>query len=510
MRRSWLLVLLSAVLTGLARLPLYTGWLGFLSLVPLLYYFGSGKKSWKVLLMDAAIYSVVNLSLWLHWIWGVTSGGLVGILLFYSLYFFAAFAAIQLIWQRLPRFRFIGFILIFLVVEYLQNFTEFRFPWINLGYALTDYSLLLQAADLGGVVLLSLLLLLANIFFYQILQRKWSYLIWTGVLLLIWGGYGLWCLRTLHLERADASITMMQPSIPQEDKWESEHFEELYKRYAEMTAAAARDSTRLLIWPEAAMPAYVLREAYFRTLIQDLCEAYKLDIFAGFPDTLPAPPGYPGEMYYYNAATLFRTGQPPAEPYYKMVLVPVGERIPLLHVFPFLWKLQFGQANWEYGPAPRYYTSGGVTFSPQICFEIAFPELTRQMAWRSLDNQTSSPPEKIDFLVNITNDAWFGRSSGPWVHGMMARFRAIENRIQIYRCANTGITMAIDPLGRILARTKLFDIANVHAPLYVSERNPIYCRIYAWPRLLVGLAALLIIGALATGKKSTLPTGGKP
>ena len=118
-------VLLSAVMLGVSRLPLYSGWLAFFSLIPLLYYFESGRHKTKELLRDAFLFSAVNYTIWLHWIWGVTSGGFVGIILFYTLYFFIAFIAIQTIWQKLPRFRYIGFALVLLSVEYLQNFTEF-------------------------------------------------------------------------------------------------------------------------------------------------------------------------------------------------------------------------------------------------------------------------------------------------------------------------------------------------------------------------------------------------
>jgi apolipoprotein N-acyltransferase len=489
-------VLLSAVLIGFSRLPLHLGWLGFVGLIPLLFYFDEGKKNWKELLRDAFIYSAVNLTIWLHWIWSVTAGGYVGIILFYGIYFFLAFAAIQLIWRKLPRLKYLGFILVFLAVEYLQNFTEFRFPWMDLGYALTDYTVLLQAADIGGTNLLSLFLLMINVFLFQVMHRKWSYFGWIAFLMVLWTGYGIWCMKTLKLTRVENRTSIMQPSIPQEEKWEERHFEELYQRYVTLTEQAALDSMHLIIWPEAAMPAYILRAPDYRALVQNLCNEYNIEIFTGFPDILPAPESYPGGSYYYNAATLFKPFQRHDDPYYKIILVPVGERIPALKVFPFLWKLQFGQANWEYGPSPKYYESEKLIFSPQICFEIAFAELNRKMVFRNLGNHTKGKPNRIDFLVSITNDAWFGRSAGPWIHGMMTKFRAVENRIQIYRCANTGISMVVDPLGRILVRTKLFEIRNITAPLYKASRIPLFYYLYAWPRLACLLLLLLLFKTL--------------
>jgi len=507
--KKTVLVLLSALLLGLSRLPLYSGWLGFFSLVPLFYYFNLGKHNWKELFRDAFVYSAVSFSLWMHWITGVTASGFAGIILLYTIYYFITFIVVQLVWQKLPRLKYVGFLLIFIALEYLQNFGEFRFAWTNLGYALADYTVLIQAADIGGVVLLSLFIILVNLFIYQLIYKRWCYLIWLLALMLVWSGYGVWRMQTLQMEVSDAKISVMQPSIPQEDKWEQDNFDELYARYVDLSEKAAQDSTHLLIWPEAAMPVYMLRQSDYRELVQNLCDNYNIDIFTGFPDVLPAPLDYPGGAYYYNAATLFRPFSNYAEPYNKIILVPVAERMPFLRIFPFMWKLQFGQANWEYGTTFRYYDSEGAVFAPQICFEIAFAELDRKMSFRNLGEGIKGKPDKIDFLVNITNDAWYGRSSGPWIHGMLTKFRAVENRIQIYRSANTGISMVVNPLGKVIARTRLFDITNLKAPLYTCSQVPLYYYLYGWPRLICLLAAGLVILALFYRKTPVHEKGGK-
>jgi apolipoprotein N-acyltransferase len=504
--RKMLLVLLSGTLIGISRLPFHCGWMVFLALVPLLYYFESGKRTWKELVRDAFIFSAVSFSIWMHWIIGVTGSGFAGIILFYLIYYFLTFAAVQVVWQKLPKLRYLGFVLILLTLEHVQNYTEFRFAWINLGYALSDYTVLLQAADIGGVVLLSLFILLINVFIYKVLHRKWLYLVWITIIILLWTGYGIWCLKTLQLTKTDEKVTVMQPSIPQENKWEEQHFNELYNRYVELAEKAALDSTRLLIWPEAAMPAYVMRETGVKTMVQRIADNYNLDLFTGFPDVQPAPEGYPGGSYYYNAATLFHPYASNDIPYYKIIIVPVAERMPYLNVFPILWKLQFGQANWEFGTQYRYYQSGNVVFSPQICFEIAFADLNRNMAFRNLGEGTGSKPVKIDFLCNITNDAWFGKSVGPWIHAVITKFRAVENRIQIYRSANTGYSMAVDPLGRIHNRTKLFEITNISPPLYRCSKVPLYYYLYRWPLFICLLSALLIIIAIF---KMTAPARAK-
>lgn len=504
-----LLILLSSVLIGLSRLPLALGWLGFFYLIPLFYYFESGNKNWKELVRDGLIFSAVTHLLFLHWIIGVTASGFAGMILLYSVYYFLTFGAIQIIWKKLPKLKFAGFFLVILTLEYLQNFSEIRFPWHNLGYSLAEYTILLQILDIGGVVLISALLIVINIMLYLALHRKYVYLLGIGLIMTGWLFYGYWCMKTLELQKTDAAITVMQPSIPQDDKWEEENFNELYQRYMTLSEQAALDSAKLLIWPEAAIPAYVLRQTQMLSLVQRVPDNLGIDLFTGFPDVLPAPANYPGGSYYYNAATLFRPYTRYEDPYYKIILVPVAERMPFMDFIPVLWKLQFGQANWEYGPHYRYYNSHGYLFSPQICFEIAFTELNRKMAFRNLGIGYKGSPEKIDFLVNVTNDAWFGRSAGPWIHGVMTKYRAIENRIQIYRSANTGISMVVDPLGRIISRAELFEIKNISAPLYKSSRLPLYYYLYKWPLVICLLAALLFLISLLKGRDKFIRPRGK-
>jgi apolipoprotein N-acyltransferase len=128
------------------------------------------------------------------------------------------------------------------------------------------------------------------------------------------------------------------------------------------------------------------------------------------------------------------------------------------------------------------------------------------MAFRDYQPGGRNPAHKIDFLVNITNDAWFGKSSGPWIHAMLTKFRAVENRIQISRSANTGISMAVDPLGRIIRRTKLFEVTQFQVPLYTTQRIPLYYYVSGWERILCLLAVILIITALFVRSVAVKPS----
>jgi apolipoprotein N-acyltransferase len=472
------------------------GWVVFLAWIPLLHFFDtSDTKLWKA----AAIFAIVYVLTIFYWIAEVTPGGLVGIVILYFLYYLLCFHIIRRIGLAFPRLRYLAFVAVLLSFEYLQNFGEMRFPWFNNAYSLADYTLLIQAADLGGVILISALILWINVLIYKAFRgyrRQVSILL---TILVLWIAYGVFCLKLLPLQSYNAKIAVMQPSIKAEEKWDQAYYELILERYEELCQQASQDSMRLIIFPEAAIPVYLLHDSFSLSRVQRLSSRYDLDIFTGFPHYELAPAGHVNGEYYYNAAALFRPDGTMSKPYYKNILVPIGERMLWLDYFPFLWNLQFGQANWEFGKKLEWVKSGGYEFSPSICYEVAFAGINQRMAIPR--DSTSKQLRKTDYLVNITNDAWFGTSYGPWLHASMVKFRAVESRIQIYRSANTGISMIIDPLGRVIAKAGLFEVTNISAPLKVCPRIPLYRRIAVYPIFFVFLSICLYIISLLYGKK---------
>ncbi len=496
-------VIIAAFISSVSRLPVYLGWTVFLAYIPLLYFFEKAPRKPLQLLVAAALYSAFYIPLLLYWVAHVTFVGLIGIFLLYTLYFFIAFYAIGQIYRFLHPLRFVGFIAVLISFEYVQNYGELRFAWLNLGYSLADYTSLLQVAGLGGVVGLSILILIVNILLFKLFWAETfgqvaSYALVVFILFGAWLSYGWYCLNHIPLQKHEARIAVMQPSIEQEDKWDAEYLNQILEINRDLTIQAAKDSMQIIIWPEAAMPTYIMHYPAHLEFVQNLSDRLGIDILTGFPDYQPAPEKHAKTELYYNAAALFQPFTKVSEIYNKIILVPVAERTPWLRYFPFLWKLEMGQANWEYGTEIRYYKSGEHSFSPSICYEIAFPDLNHQMA-AGYDREKGAY-NKSDYLVNITNDAWFGTSYGPWLHGVMTRFRAIENRIQIYRSANTGISMIVDPMGRVLAEAPLFQRTNISAPLYTTDSLAPIRKYYIYPILIVILAIILFV--MATLQKS--------
>ncbi|MDD3536107.1 MAG: apolipoprotein N-acyltransferase [Candidatus Cloacimonetes bacterium] len=487
-------IIASALLLSLSRLPYHLGFLVFFAFIPFLKFFDEDIESFKNLLISALIFAFIQIAVVFYWIGSVTWVGLIGIWLFYSLIYLVLFFILCRIWSCLPILRYIAFVALFIAFEYLQNFGETRFPWWNLGYALADYRLLLQVLDLGGLSLLAFMILTVNYLLYRFNEQVYISFFLILSIFGFWVYYGYYTMNNLELKEADARVAVMQPSIPQEDKWVEDNYNTILARYDSLAAEAKLDGTKLLIFPEAAIPHYLRHDAARGQELKNLMKKYDISIFTGFPHAEAAPAGNLQEVLYYNAASLCEPSGISHPLYFKNILVPVGERMLWLDYFPFLWNLQFGQANWEFGTQVPRYHFGEYEFSPSICYELAFPHFL-QGANLALDD---GEEKKADFHVNITNDAWFGTSYGPWLHGVMTRFRAIESRIQIYRSANTGISMIVDPMGNTLAQAELFSIENIYAPLYRCERIPKYYKIQNYPRIFVFISMALAVLSLFT------------
>jgi apolipoprotein N-acyltransferase len=298
--------------------------------------------------------------------------------------------------------------------------------------------------------------------------RKWvaminkKYFSLALIFLGIWGLAGVLRLQyvTEHSVQQDFVISVLQGNIPQELKWEETMLDSTFVIYEDLSRQAKdEDDADLIIYPEAALPTYLLLWVgdYYR--LKRFVDAIQTPIFVGFPHAIREIK-YKGQtepVLYYNAANLFDFSIMRNENYYKNILVPFGERTPFLDKVPILWKLQMGQANFESGKSTVIYDVGDYNFAPLICFEVVFPLFLRNIA------HNFNP----DFWVNITNDAWFYRSIGTHQHAKMAVFRTIETRKPVFRAANTGYSFYTTPNGEIHGLTNLFERTLVSGNLTI-------------------------------------------
>ncbi len=472
---------LAGTLLGLSRLPIHLGFLVFFAFIPLFYFFDQQLKK-KEIFVSAAVFGSAYTLVCLHWIALVTLPGYLGMFIIFAVYFYIVFQLYYFIKQQNPKFGYPGFILVWISFEFVQNFGEFSFPWFNLGYSLTDYLPFIQPAEIGGLPLLSLLILLVNILLLELKGNFKRNIIILSAIIVLWSAFGVIRIKTINLIKTDFNASIVQVSIPQENKWEKSYRDSTFMLYEEFSHKAAKEKTDLIIWPESSTPVYLLRQMKYRKWILDLSEELDTGIFTGFPHYKYAEGSYPNKFKFYNAATLIGKNRNIYPPYYKNVLVPFGERMPFLKYLPFLWDVHLGQANWEYGEKLEYYNINGYKFSPLICFEIAFPALTTEMA-----------NNDIDFIVNLTNDAWFHRSAGTYQHAAMTKFRAIETRKQIYRAANTGYSIIVSPTGEFLKQTQLFEKITINNSLYIYENNSYFTKYFFWFPFVFVIGAVILL-----------------
>ncbi len=351
-------------------------------------------------------------------------------------------------------------------LDWLKNWVFTGFNWTPLAGPLALSPELGQAADLVGFYGLGFFVALVNFFLvlgffkYREDQKAAARGYWAAAVLLVlagfgygWYQYGRW--EAVTLKAPVRRVVVVQPSTPQDVKWDEKFLAELLTRYELLAREAARQDPWLTLWPETAMPfTYDFHEAdseWLRNLGRET-GGFSLIGVAGFS-------GYWPEQKLYNRMILFKNGTQLSY-YDKVHLVPFGEYLPLKGLPILDWAFMqglIGEAGF-YSPG-RLMPSPEVPLDPDdpksprarlgllICFESTFPYLGRD---RVLDG--------ADLLVVPTNDAWFGRSRAPGQHLLQASMRAIETRRPLVRAGNTGISAVIHPTGFIAWQSELFAV----------------------------------------------------
>ncbi len=481
-KTTWLPVL-SGLILAITRMDIGIEFLAFVGFVPLFFWLAKDKQNlWR----GSFLFSVCFNGVYLYWIAYVTFWGYLGIILFFVLYFTLIFFLIKKSWQKFPKLRLLSFLVFWLSLELFMNYTELAFPWMSLGYCLANYLYLIQLASWGGMSILSLGIITANYCVFSYIETKRHKYLWILFsLLLSWSCLGLYLYQSIKVKTTQQKIAILQPNIPLKLKHSVYGNARMLKVYNRQIASLRGDSIDLALLPESAIMDFPLHNKKMAKQIIDISQKLKGDIFLGFLDYRITPQ----RVEYTNSCSKVDTTGKIYQKYSKNILVPLGERVPFLDIFPFLWNLKLGQANWEYGKKTQSYRLGKHTYSPVICYEIAFPRHLRKLA-------------KADFVINITNDAWFGRSIGTVQHMQMAIFRAIELRRSIYRCANTGYSCIVLPTGELLQKSELFEEDIIIDKLYLSDTDSLYSKMnYEW--IFVVLALFFVAGILFKSQKLT-------
>jgi apolipoprotein N-acyltransferase len=370
------------------------------------------------------------------------------------------------------------------------------FPWALLGYSQVGVLPIAQLASVFGVYGVSFLVVLVNAALAGALvrteRRRLTVLgvaVGVAATVAVWGQWRL--SRSALMEGAEpVRVAMIQGNVAQEDKRDPGLRASILETYLSRSEAAAADGARLIVWPESATPQPVEEDRVSRAAILDLTARTGADVVLGSEEV-----DRDSVARYYNAAFhVSPTGFAPAT-YRKIRLVPFGEYVPLRRWLFFAGRLVEGVADFTPGTDPVTFSIDGHRLGTAICYEVVYPDLVRSFVAGG-----------SELLTTITNDAWFGETSAPYQHFAQAAMRAVEQGRYLVRSANTGISGVVDPYGRVLARTDLFEHATVVADVRWIRARTVYGRtgdLFAW-----GCAALVFGVVVAGVRRRPVRRGG--
>jgi apolipoprotein N-acyltransferase len=445
----------------------------------------------------------------LHWLLALSNeevtipGLMIPALLLLSLYLALFFGLAALFSSLLARATGLPILLILppvtCLAEYLRAVGPLAFPWGAPPYALARVTPLIQAADIVGFWGLVFLLLAVNALACSAARGRRAGALGAVGLLAALGAYGAWVLSASPEPGGDPGsrlrVLVAQPNIPREIKWKRDKRPEVIRRVLDHGRAAAERGRAsggfdLFVWPETVLPVQLFNDLPVRARVRAFVDSLGVPLLMGTQE------GYWGHeadgtrsWVCHNSSVLLWPHGGTSPLYRKVRLVPFSERMPLQKLLPGLTQIDFGQSNFSPGTGPVLASRGRMQLGCLICFESAFPELAS--AYVRLG---------ATLLVVLTNDFWFGRSAGPAQHADMAILRAVENRMALVRCANTGISFVVDPFGRVSHETEMHVPADFVAPVALgggslAPRHP------GWAVRALATALILLVGINVTRKR---------
>jgi len=395
------------------------------------------------------------------------SGGL-------ALFWGAAFAVARIAGGALAWAAALG------LAELARGYVLTGFPWALVGYIWTDSGALQWAAVAGpyGLTFATLLLVALS----WALAERFGHLVWVAALPVAAAGLVLGgaALRPPPDDLSDRPVVrLVQPNAPQHEKWDPDKVIGFYQRQLAYSAAPATPAPDLVIWPETAIPWRLEGAA---PALGQIAETSVAPVILGLNRS--------EDVRFFNSLIVVGEGGGVSHLYDKHHLVPFGEFIPFGGLTRWLGIRSFAARDgygYSAGAGARVLDLGPLGAAlPLICYEAIFPQDVR------------AAPSRPDWLLQITNDAWFGRISGPYQHLAQARVRAVEQGLPMVRVANTGVSAVIDAGGRVLASIPLGEAGWLDTPLPPAHAPTLYARTGDWPVFVLMLATL---AGLAAGRK---------
>jgi len=389
-----------------------------------------------------------------------------GLLAFYMAAYVAVFGAITAV--LVGRFSVIGLWLApaaWVTMEYLRGILFGGFPWIPLGNTMVTLLPIAQLASVAGVYGLSIFVAMLNtgVALAAISNGRRRTVAIASTLLLIvavsiWGGMRL---RSKTLTSGTPiKVGLIQGNIAQVDKWNPSKAGMILDRYLQLSRQAVENGAQFLIWPESSTP-FNFEEDPDGNAVRGMVRELRTPLLLGSDEIEPGDP-----PKYYNAGFMVDRAGATAAVYRKMHLVPFGEYVPFQSLLFFVAPLVEAVSAFSPGTRVTMMPVEGHMVSTAICYEVTYPSQARE----AVKNGS-------EMLTTITNDAWYGESSAPFQHFEMAAMRAIEQGRYLVRSANTGFSGIVDPYGRVLIRTDLFETVAVVGEARFVQAKTVYATI---------------------------------
>lgn len=502
-RNQYTLALASAVLMALAFPKADQGWLAWIALVPLFLALRKVSEM-KVGMFIGFVFGMAYHLGVVYWtvhtmhLYGklpMVQAVFILILLAAYLSLFTTLFSGALAWLRpAPKHLMILAPVLWIFLEMVRARLFTGFPWALLGHSQYDHLWLIQVADLFGVYGLSGLIVFSNAVFTMFILG-WLDLDWQGVIpsqkTIVAAGSALLFVMTavigygatrshridkLAAESPQAKVAVIQGNIDQARKWDPRFQVLTTVKYRNLSLDPSVKEAALVIWPETATPFYFMDDKILSEMVLSGVKNKGSHFIIGSPSYASGKKS----LIFHNSAYLVSPQGQAKGKYDKVHLVPFGEYVPLKRWLPFIDKLVAQVGDFKPGKKGKTFAWEDRQVGMLICYEAIFPGLARAMVQNG-----------AHLLVNITNDAWFGRTSAAFQHLSMAVFRAVENRRYLARAANTGISGFVDPCGRIISSTALFQEAAVLEQVSLLKETTFYSRWGEWP------LGLLVIGILS-------------
>ncbi len=481
---NFALVFLSA---ALLVLPFHFGAFWFLSYFAFLpYFFVMRRKTpWEAFKISY-LFGALFFILLGYWLTLVNVLGFTLLVLYLSLYF-GLFGFWGSYFLNSPRIK-TSLLLpaIWVALEYFRGWVISGVPWSLLAYSQWKNIVCIQISDITGAYGVSFFILWVNVILLfaaeAVQEQKKSFKVYAGWLAAVFLGvvlYGFWSLAKADTfyarfgDRTRLRVSVVQGNIPQELKWDAKIKNIIFEKYRRLTLMSALDRSDLIVWPETSFPGYLEDELLLSAQLRGLVRQSRTDVLVGAPTLGDIEQG----LRFYNSAILYGADGEEKMRYSKLHLVPFGEYVPFESVFGFIrhffaiGHFSSGKEKTIFQIESRYQKTRILTrFAVLICYEDIFPGLVRDFCLRG-----------ADFLVNMTNDAWFGKTTAPYQHAQASVFRAVENRKPVVRATNTGLSCFISPEGRILDSVEdkgreLFVTGRRGHDLILGKRTSFYTR----------------------------------